>query len=222
MFRTFLCFILLILPLTSFASLTVVGNNSIASNQVKAVKIMYMAPIDNYYMSELITAINQINIQYKQAQHIYLYINTMGGEMSSAMAAYQTIKSSAIPVTTINLATIASAGNVIFCAGSSRLGFKHSQFIFHPISWTFKNRDNTPNLTPAGLVNIKEMLENIQQMVTPIYQKCTNFTPTEIKKFFYSEGERHYISAKKAITHKLISAYATKMQKTLVSYYIAS
>ncbi|CAG9298471.1 ATP-dependent Clp protease proteolytic subunit [Celerinatantimonas diazotrophica] len=221
MFRTFLCFILLILPVTSFANLTVVGNNNIASNQVKAVKVMYMAPINNYYMSELIAAINQINIQYKQAQHIYLYINTMGGDMNSAVAAYQTIKSSAIPVTTINLATIASAGNVIFCAGSSRLGFKHSQFIFHPISWAFKDHNNNQTLTPAGLANIEEMLENTQQMVTPIYQKCTNFTPTEIKKFFYSESERHYISGNKAITHKLISAYATKMQKTPVNYYIA-
>ncbi|CAG8999364.1 MAG: ATP-dependent Clp protease proteolytic subunit [Candidatus Celerinatantimonas neptuna] len=218
--KALLSILMFLISSSCFAQWSTTGIDSVINSEVKSINVFYMAPIDNNDISDLISSIIEINNKYKKARHIYLYMSTLGGNENSAFAAYQVIKSSKIPVTTINLSSVASAGNILFCAAKHRQAFKNTMFIFHPISFLTNNAPNYSDLTPAKLANIKNMIKNFQVRATKIFKQCTNFNDEAIQKPFYSEGNRYILYGANAIKHHLINGYVSGIKNTTVTYYI--
>lgn len=95
--------------------------------------IHFTAPINSNTCGQLIDCCTR-SLQ-QGASEIVLKIATMGGECSYGFSLYNFLISLPIPVTTHNLGTVESMGNIIFLAGSRRTACAYSKFLFHPFHW---------------------------------------------------------------------------------------
>lgn len=205
------------IPTTCFAQWTSVNTRNVINADVNAVKIVFMSRITPMTAVDLMSTIDSVNLKYKNAKHIYLYMESLGGDVDSAIMIYKDLKSSKIPVTTINVSNIVSAGNIIFCGGSTREAFKNAHFVLHPMAW---DTDNKVSITPAKAINYTKLLQSYQDETTPIYQSCTTIPEHTLNRVFYSDGNRDYLTTHQAKKYKLIENITTKMVQTPVVYYV--
>lgn len=71
------------------------------------------------------------DVPVEQRQPIYLFINSVGGEMSAAFALYNTIITSKTPVYGINMSYAFSAAFIVLLACHRRFGMPYSAYMMH-------------------------------------------------------------------------------------------
>lgn len=162
-------------------------------------KIYWTGPIND---QKLATIINEINSAIKDNKNkkIHLYIQSEGGSPTCSRAFFNFIKYEEIDLTTINLASVASAATEVFLAGSNRLCFENSSFLFHRLMMNLK-----------GLYDDYRMYEDttVLKIDTAIYadilKKETKLTNKEIgrilKKGIFFNPQK---AKEKGIVHEII------------------
>lgn len=186
---------------------------------VKTVKISYFGDVNEEKMANLMFAIDEVNIKYPNASNIYLYISSFGGDMDTGYLAYEAIKSSKIPVTTINGSMTGSAATMLFCAGHTRLTMPGAYFLLHPAATGNKSSEY---LKPDVIRMMQNETNAYNNKFKMVYEKCTDFSEKEIDSFLSSETSRLYIDSKMAISKKLASDFASNVIGAQVSYYITN
>lgn len=71
----------------------------------------------------------------KKKKELLLMVCSSGGELESAFALIDVIRSSVIPVKTVGLGQIGSAGLMIFLAGKPRILTPNTSILSHQYSW---------------------------------------------------------------------------------------
>ena len=113
----------------------------------------------------------------KKKKELLLMICSSGGEMSAGFALIDVIRSSAIPVKTVGLGEISSAGLLIFLAGSRgrRVLTPNTSILSHQFSWGSDGKAHELFAT------IKEFELTHKRMVRH-YKESTGMEDEEIKR----------------------------------------
>lgn len=186
-------------------------------SDVKYAKILFSEEVTRDSVPKLISTIEEINRDHEGLEKIYLYIISWGGDADGGEAAYQIIKSSRIPITTVNLANVGSAATFMFCGGKERLSFEDGTFLLHPPANVAPKR----TWTPDELRQMEEVLRTYVNFGVEVYKSCTTIPEAEIKALLYSEDQRLVLSAKQAKEKGLISGTVSEIIDTPYSYLVS-
>jgi ATP-dependent protease ClpP protease subunit len=140
--------------------------------------ITFQAPINDTTSSRLI-AILSGSIQ-KGVNDFHIIVSTGGGSISAALLIYGFLRSLPAKVTTYNLSTIQSAGEIIYLAGEIRKSNPNAIFMFHQAKQNFTGN---PNLTLDDFTDWKTFLAMDLKRVDDIYRERTSLTAAQIEEF---------------------------------------
>lgn len=133
-----------------------------------------------------------------------LVINSPGGDLNAAFAIIDVMRGSHIPVRTIGLGQIASAGLMIFIAGHKKMRVltQNTSIMSHVFSWGSSGKEH--ELFAA----VKEFDLTSQRMVDH-YKKCTKLkTDKDVRKYLLPQQDV-FLGADEAIKFGLCDEIAT-------------
>jgi ATP-dependent Clp protease protease subunit len=115
-------------------------------------------------------------VSKKRKKELLLMICSEGGDMSAAFALIDVMRSSLVPIKTVGLGQVASAGLMIFLTGSPgrRVLTPNTSILSHQFSWGSEGKSHELFAT------VKEFELTQQRMVTH-YQQCTGLTLEQIR-----------------------------------------
>ena len=169
--------IYILLPLTSEASIRYVYPPQSSKADVNKINIFFNAPITTKSSEDLRFAIDKVNKDFPKADKISLLINSPGGDMDAGWMGYWAIKSSSLPVSTINMSRVESSATLFFCASSQREVLANSSFLLHPAAMS-----NVGYVKPDELARTKQRLDRFNKIFFDVYSSCTNIDKNKISK----------------------------------------
>jgi ATP-dependent Clp protease protease subunit len=142
----------------------------------------------------------------KRKKELLLMICSEGGDMSAAFALIDVIHSSIIPIKTVGLGQIASAGLMIFLAGTKgrRVLTPNTSILSHQFSWGSEGKSHELFAT------VKEF-ELTQQRMVKHYQQCTGLGVEEIRTALLPPHDV-YLTAEEALALNVCDAIS-QLQK---------
>ena len=119
----------------------------------------------------------ECNFQEERPDLLNLIITSPGGDLNAAFAIIDTMRGSAIPIRTIGLGQIASAGLMIFIAGAKgkRLLTPNTSILSHQYSWGACGKEHELFAT------VKEFDLTTKKMIAH-YKKCSGLSEAKIKE----------------------------------------
>lgn len=208
---------LILLSVHAEATITRVVNNAVAPQAVDAVKVFYTGAVNQEKVMALASVIDEINQKYTSAKNIYLYISSNGGDIDSGNIGYQLVKSSPIPVTTINVSSVISSATLIYCGAQNRLVMDNTDFLLHAP----KVVTSIKNEVPENVINDEhEWSATFRGMFKHIYKTCTNLSDDQIDKVTYSEDNHMLLNSTAALNIKIATGEQKEIKPTEASFYI--
>lgn len=148
---------------------------------------------------DVITWILDANFQDKtRYENLTLVITSYGGDLSAAFALIDVIRGSAIPVHTVGLGVIASAGLLTFISGRKghRIVTPNTSILSHQWSWgAFGKEHELVASVREFELTTKRMLEH--------YKKCTGLTDKVIREKLLPPQDV-WLTAEEAKKYKLV------------------
>ncbi len=146
-------------------------------------------------------------VSKKRKKELLLMICSEGGDTAAAFALIDVINSSVIPVKTVGLGQIASAGLMIFLAGARgrRVLTPNTSILSHQFSWGSDGKAHELFAT------VKEF-ELTQQRMIGHYRVCTGLTDEEIKRSLLPPHDV-YLTAEEALALGVCDAIS-QLQKS--------
>lgn len=119
----------------------------------------------------------ECNFAEERPELLNLIITSPGGDLNAAFAIIDTMRGSAIPVRTIGLGQIASAGLMIFIAGDKgkRILTPNTSILSHQYSWGAFGKEHELFAT------VKEFDLTTKKMIQH-YKKCTGLSEAKIRE----------------------------------------
>lgn len=163
---------------------------------------LLMDEIDDDSAKEIIQWIIEANFSEENPDVLNLIICSPGGALSSAFAIIDVMRSSHIPIRTIGLGQIASAGLMIFMAGTKgcRVLTPNTSIMSH--AWSGGSLGKSHELFAAG----KEFVLTNQRMIGH-YMKHTGLKEKDVLKYLLPPQDV-YISADEALNLGLCDVVA--------------
>jgi ATP-dependent Clp protease protease subunit len=117
------------------------------------------------------------HVKRKKKKELLLMISSEGGSVDTAFALIDVIKSSAIPVKTVGLGTIASSGLLIFMAGhrGRRMLTPNTSILSHQYSWGVEGKAHE-------LFAMTKEFNLIQHRMIEHYRECTGLDEEVIRR----------------------------------------
>lgn len=121
--------------------------------------------------------IMEANFTEERPDLLNLLVTSPGGDLNAAFALVDIMRGSAIPIRTIGLGQIASAGLMIFIAGSKghRLLTPNTSILSHQYSWGSFGKEH------ELFAQVKEFDLTTKRMIAH-YKKCTGLTEDKIRE----------------------------------------
>jgi ATP-dependent Clp protease protease subunit len=138
---------------------------------------VFMDDVNSESMKPIIEWILVENhVTKKKKKELLLMICSDGGSISDAFALIDVMKSSAIPIKTVGLGSIASCGLLIFMAGHKghRILTPSTSILSHQYSWGSDGKAHE-------LFSITKEFNLTQARMLEHYKECTGLTEEEIK-----------------------------------------
>jgi ATP-dependent Clp protease protease subunit len=119
----------------------------------------------------------EANFSEERPDMLNLIITSPGGDLNAAFAVIDTMRGSAIPVRTIGLGQIASAGLMIFIAGSKgkRILTPNTSILSHQYTWGAFGKEHELFAT------VKEFDLTTKKMIAH-YKRCTGLSEAKIRE----------------------------------------
>ena len=129
-----------------------------------------------------------------------LVINSPGGSLTDAFALISIMESSKIPIRTVGIGEVASAGLLILMSGTPGLRTveKTAEIMSHNFSAGSTG-------TYLELQNISKQYEKVEARIVAHYKKCTKLTEKEIREKLIPTLDV-YLTAKEALKLNLVDA----------------
>jgi ATP-dependent Clp protease, protease subunit len=138
---------------------------------------VFMGDVDHDSIRPIVEWILHENfVSKKRRKELLLMICSEGGDVAAAFALIDVMRSSGIPIKTVGLGTIASAGLMIFLAGSAgrRVLTPNTSILSHQFSWGSDGKAHELFAT------MKEFELTHKRMVR-LYEECTGLSADEIR-----------------------------------------
>jgi ATP-dependent Clp protease protease subunit len=155
---------------------------------------VFMGEVDNENIKPIVEWILHENfVAKKKRKELLLMICSEGGDMSAAFALIDVMKSSNIFIKTVGLGQIASAGLLIFLAGSPgrRTLTPNTSIMSHQYTWGNDGKHH------ELLATMKEF-DLTQKRMVQHYIECTGLSEEEIKQTLLPAHDV-YLSANEAL-----------------------
>lgn len=185
---------------------------------INSVNLFFESQVSKESIGELRLALDKININYSQVKIINLFISSVGGEMNAGLTGSLAIKSSSIPVRTINTAFVASAATMLFCASNDRYMMKNSLFLLHPPAFIL-NEQTT--LKPDAINRLRKENQFAQKEFLDTYLSCTKYSKKETKKILSSEYLSKTLTFTEAYNVGLVKGELSVFPRADMSIYIS-
>jgi ATP-dependent Clp protease protease subunit len=119
----------------------------------------------------------EANFAEERPELLNLIITSPGGDLNAAFALIDVMRGSAIPIRTIGLGQIASAGLMIFIAGDkdNRILTPNTSILSHQYSWGAFGKEHELFAT------VKEFDLTTKKMISH-YKKCTGLSDAKIRE----------------------------------------
>lgn len=156
---------------------------------------VFMGEVDNETIKPIVEWILHENyVSKKKRKELLLMICSDGGDMSSAFALIDVIRSSLVPVKTVGLGCIGSAGLLIFLAGAAgrRILTPYTSILSHQFSWGSDGKAHELFAT------MKEFTLTQARMIEH-YKSTTKLSEEEIKTVLLPPHDV-WLSAEEALT----------------------
>jgi ATP-dependent Clp protease, protease subunit len=111
---------------------------------------------------------------------LHLLLSTLGGQVAQGIAVYNVLRALPIKVTTYNVGSVNSIGNVIFLAGSKRYAARTSSFMFHGVGFDVQ----AARFEEKGLKERLQGLQNDQKLIAEIIVRHTKISEADAEKLF--------------------------------------
>lgn len=162
------------------------------SNTVYPVHLLF-DEVNQEAAKEVCTWIINANFAKEPPTILNLIINSPGGDLNSAYAIIDLMQSSQIPIRTIGLGQIQSAGIMIFMAGTKgeRVLTPNTSIMSHQYSWGVEGKHNE-------LVAIRKEFDLTYERMMNHYKTHTSLSEAKIKKYLLP-SEDVYLTAKEAL-----------------------
>lgn len=130
---------------------------------------------------------------------VTVYINSQGGNLTSAFAIYDMFTSGLYPfkITTVATSQAFSAALVIFQGGHERKMFRHAKLLLHRPRFTFSGRDS---LDRGDLKHEDEMLQEFEKEICELFAEKTG---KKIATIYKDMATEKIFTAKEAIDYGL-------------------
>lgn len=141
--------------------------------------------------------LHENHVRKKKSKELLLMICSEGGDMASAFALIDVMRSSRIPVKTVGLGTIASAGLMIFIAGAAgrRILTPNTSIMSHQFHWGHTGKVHELFAT------VKEFELTHQRMID-LYRECTGLDDKKITEILLPPQDV-YLSAPEALNYRI-------------------
>jgi ATP-dependent Clp protease protease subunit len=157
---------------------------------------VFMGDVDHESMKPIIEWILHENyVSKKKRKELLLMICSEGGDMSAAFALIDVMRSSNIFIKTVGLGQIASAGLLIFLAGSPgrRTLTPNTSIMSHQYAWGSDGKHH------ELLATMKEF-DLTQKRMVQHYMDCTKLSEEDIKQYLLPPHDV-YLSADEALKY---------------------
>lgn len=161
-------------------------------------------------VSKCIRFILEKNLSYKQLGNLnpevlHILINSEGGDLSAALALTDVMRSSAIPIQTYGLGTIASAGLMIFMAGEKecRIITRNTSILSHQYSAGMVGKEHELYAT------VKEFKLTTEKVLNH-YLEHTNLSKRMIKKYLLPQTDV-WLTAEEAVKYGIADQIVDKL-----------
>ena len=164
---------------------------------------LLMGEIDSETVKPVIEWILQSNFVVKRKKkELVLMICSEGGDMGSAFALIDVMMSSTIPIKTVGLGQVASAGLLIFIAGAKgrRILTPNTSILSHQFAWESDGKAH------ELFARVKEF-DLTQARMIEHYKKCTGMTEDDIIKNLLPPQDV-WLSAEEALKLNLTDSVA--------------
>jgi ATP-dependent Clp protease protease subunit len=155
---------------------------------------VFMGEVDHESMKPVIEWILHENyVSKKKRKELLLMICSEGGNMSAAFALIDVMRSSNIFIKTVGLGQIASAGLLIFLAGSPgrRTLTPNTSIMSHQYAWGNDGKHH------ELMATLKEF-DLTQKRMVAHYVECTRLSEADIKQYLLPPHDV-YLSAEEAL-----------------------
>lgn len=158
--------------------------------------IYFHARVTTSNVNKLLILLQEASEEASQfgAGHIWLYINSPGGDAFAGFSAMDHISQNWVPVVTVADGLVASAATFMLLGGARRFCMPHCHILIHQVQTEFSGK-------------YKELLEDVtntkslMKTMKTIYKKNTLLKGKLLKKMLYTEL---YISSSDAIKHGIV------------------
>jgi len=149
--------------------------------------------VNNEVAREICAWILNANFAQYKPEALHLIINSPGGDLNAAYAIIDVMKSSAIPVNTVGVGQIQSAGLMIFMAGQKgqRILTPNTTIMSHQYSWSASGKHNE-------LIAIRKEFDLSYHRMMQHYMSHTTLTEDDVKKYLLP-SEDCYLSSEEAL-----------------------
>lgn len=135
-------------------------------------------------------------------RELYLALSSPGGSVSDGVALYNYLRSLPVKLTTHNIGSVNSIGNIVFLAGSRRLACAHTTFMFHGVSL----QTQAPQaFERKSLREHLSSIESDEKRIAGIVAERTKLTQSAIDNFFL---EAKTLSAEDAVADSIVHEIA--------------
>jgi ATP-dependent Clp protease protease subunit len=175
---------------------------NIGNSSIRDYGIYYLA--DEFTTStarDVVTWIMDSNLQTsKKPPHLTLMISSYGGDLSAAFAIIDVMRGSSIPVHTVGLGVIASAGLLTFISGTKghRVITPNTSILSHQWSWGQVGKEH------ELIATMREFELTTTRMINH-YRKCTGLTEKVIRERLLPPQDV-WLSPEEAKRYKLCDA----------------
>ena len=159
---------------------------------------VFMEPVSSESVRPIIEWILVENhVRKKKAKELLLMICSEGGDLQSAFALIDVMRASEIPVKTVGLGQIASAGLCIFIAGAAgrRVLTPNTSILSHQYSWASDGKAH------ELFAQVKEYELTFKRMLE-LYKTSTGLDDKAIRKYLLPP-EDVWLSAEEALRLKI-------------------
>ncbi|QEK38481.1 ATP-dependent Clp protease proteolytic subunit [Candidatus Cytomitobacter primus] len=112
-----------------------------------------------------------------KSDDVYIYINSPGGSVTSALAIYDTMMFIGPKVNTMCLGQACSAASMLLCAGNKRFILKNSRVLLHQPLGQMKGQAKDLELYVHEINKLKDI-------VSDIYHQHTGISKDELEQIF--------------------------------------
>ena len=139
---------------------------------------VFMGDVDQENIKPIIEWIlHENHVTKKKRKELLLMVCSEGGDMGAAFALIDVMHSSPIPIKTVGLGVIASAGLLIFIAGTKgrRVLTPNTSILSHQFSWSSEGKVHE-------LFATMREFELTQARMVSHYEACTGLNSDQIRK----------------------------------------